>query len=273
MYKDVAKGTDSISIGASSVAKDAARWQCHWTIKKYNNKPDGVTEIDVPDEVVEFDGNVLTTVAINGMLNTLIGNALGFTTFSNANAWIGVGDGAASFGGGATVPTVAASDTDLTSVLSGTKAVSNAVNGTGSVVRLTVTGHGFGSPSTYTPVYIASVGGTTEANGYYTAFIVDANTLELQGTTFVHAYTSGGTAQQGNRLRKAMQATYPTTPSSGSTQFQSQFTGNDANFVWDEFGIFNGNLGSSTMLNHKGQSLGTKASGATWTITATITIS
>lgn len=266
--------TDEARLGTGFGEK--GKWHCHWTVKKYNDKSE-ITENDIPDEVVDFDGNVLCTTAINGMLNGLLGNALGFTAFNNANAWIAVGDGAATFGGAAAIPTVAATDTDLTSALEATtKTVSGAVSGTGSVVRLTVTAHGYGANSTYVNIFVTGVGGVAAANGYWTAFIVDANTLELQGTTFSGTYTSGGTTQRCNRARKPMQATFPSTPASGATQFQAQFGNNDANYTWDEFGIFNGNTGSgttNTMLNHKGQGLGTKASSAVWTVTATITIS
>ena len=43
-------------------------------------------------------------------------------------------------------------------------------------------------------VRIEGVGGTTEANGTWSANIIDSMTLQLNGTAFVNAYTSGGTA-------------------------------------------------------------------------------
>lgn len=264
---------DGAAVLAESPFHDAAKWKCVWTIKKYHNKPDGVTEDDVPDEVVKVDGNVLTTAAINGMMNALIGVALGFTTFANANAYLGVGDGAASYGGAAASPSTSAADTDLTSALEGsTKTITGAVNNGSGLVRLTITAHGYGSNGTYIPMYVTGVTGATQANGYWTGLIVDANTIDLQGSAFSSAYVSGGTSQRCNRLRKPMQATYPTGPTSGVLTFQSQFTGNDANWQWTEFGIFNAITSGATMLNHKAQSLGTKVAGATWTLQATITI-
>lgn len=44
---------------------------------------------------------------------------------------------------------------------------------------------------------IVGVGGTTEANGTWTITYVDAYNILLQGSTFVHAYTSGGTCKGG----------------------------------------------------------------------------
>lgn len=43
-------------------------------------------------------------------------------------------------------------------------------------------------------VNVTGVGGTTEANGSWLVHVVDATHIELQGSTFVNAYTSGGTA-------------------------------------------------------------------------------
>jgi hypothetical protein len=40
---------------------------------------------------------------------------------------------------------------------------------------------------------VAGVGGTTEANGTWTLTVVDATHVILQGSVYVHAYTSGGT--------------------------------------------------------------------------------
>jgi hypothetical protein len=72
----------------------------------------------------------------------------------------------------------------------GARAVSNAVDNGAGLVRLTVsatTSWATGDIKT-----IASVGGTTEANGTWTITVIDATTIDLQGSTFANAYTSGG---------------------------------------------------------------------------------
>lgn len=55
------------------------------------------------------------------------------------------------------------------------------------------------------------------------------------------------------------------------------FASADANFAWEEWGIDNGTIDGATvtapLLNRKVGALGTKASGSTWQLTATITIS
>jgi hypothetical protein len=73
-----------------------------------------------------------------------------------------------------------------------------------------------------------------------------------------------------NKLRKAMDTTYPTLAANVLT-FRSTFGTAEANFAWNEWGVFNGSSGG-TMLNRKVESLGTKTSAQSWQITATITL-
>jgi len=71
---------------------------------------------------------------------------------------------------------------------------------------------------------------------------------------------------------KAMDATYPTV--SGQTvTFRSTFGSSDANIAWEEFTIVNASSDSGTNLNRKVENHGTKASGDSWVISATVTIS
>ena len=73
-----------------------------------------------------------------------------------------------------------------------------------------------------------------------------------------------------NKLRKAMDATYPTRSTNVLT-FRSTFATGDANFAWNEWGVFNGSSGG-TMFNRKAESLGTKTSAQSWQITCTLTV-
>lgn len=74
-----------------------------------------------------------------------------------------------------------------------------------------------------------------------------------------------------NKMRKAMDATYPSGASNVIT-FRSTFATTDANWAWQEWGIFNASSGG-TMLSRKVESLGTKTSAQTWQFTATLTFS
>jgi hypothetical protein len=65
-----------------------------------------------PYDVVQAQDNVMVNGGINAMLTLLIGG--GGTSYATANARLGVGDGAGS------VPTAAATDTDLTAVTGAT---------------------------------------------------------------------------------------------------------------------------------------------------------
>lgn len=87
--------------------------------------------------------------------------------------------------------------------------------------------------------------------------------------------------QGGSKFRKVMDAGYPTHTTGTSTAarsaaFRMTASSSQANFAWQEFGIFNStstSAGAFRMLNRKVQSLGTKTSAATWQFTVTLTIS
>lgn len=72
-----------------------------------------------------------------------------------------------------------------------------------------------------------------------------------------------------NKLRKAMNSTYPSRATNVVT-FQSTFLESEANWAWNEWGIFNASS-SGTMLSRLVQSLGTKPNTEQWRLTATLT--
>jgi hypothetical protein len=65
--------------------------------------------------------------------------------------------------------------------------------------------------------------------------------------------------------------------SAQTVTFVATFGSSDANFAWEEWvidqGTADGTTGVAPALNRKVQSMGTKASGATWVFTVSITIS
>lgn len=89
-------------------------------------------------------------------------------------------------------------------------------------------------------------------------------------STTAFAVTQTNLQAATNLLRKAMDATYPTRSGNVLT-FRSTFTTAEANFAWQEWGVFNA-ASAGTMLNRKVESLGTKASTQSWQITVTNTI-
>jgi hypothetical protein len=70
--------------------------------------------------------------------------------------------------------------------------VTGAALGTGGVVRLAV--NDTSQARTGDTVTVAGVGGTTEANGTWPMTLIDATHIELVGSAFANAYTSGGSA-------------------------------------------------------------------------------
>ncbi len=73
-----------------------------------------------------------------------------------------------------------------------TIAVSGAAdNGSGAIRLTTATMTGLGIASNDL-LSVSGVGGTVEANGQWAVTVVNATHLDLQGSTFTHAYTSGG---------------------------------------------------------------------------------
>lgn len=72
----------------------------------------------------------------------------------------------------------------------GSVAITGAADNGAGLVRLTVASTAGWTTGDIKDV--ASVGGTTEANGTWTITVVDGTHIDLQGSTFANAYTSGG---------------------------------------------------------------------------------
>lgn len=90
------------------------------------------------------------------------------------------------------------------------------------------------------------------------------------------AFALGQTNLQGavvttDRIRKAMDATFPSR-AANVMSFRSTFATTEANFVWNEWAVFNAVADATgTMLNRSVANLGTKTSAAAWQLLATIT--
>ena len=74
-----------------------------------------------------------------------------------------------------------------------------------------------------------------------------------------------------NKFRNPMDGGFPTI-SSNVLVFQSTFATGNANFNWNEWGVFNNSSGG-TMLNRVQETLGTKASTQAWQFNVTLTVS
>ena len=74
-----------------------------------------------------------------------------------------------------------------------------------------------------------------------------------------------------NKTYKAMEVSYPSRAAQAVT-WRSVFSSADANYDWNEFVVDNGATALKT-LNRKVSAQGTKASGQTWTLDLSITLS
>lgn len=102
-------------------------------------------------------------------------------------------------------------------------------------------------------------------------FFTNANARLCVGDSTT-AYAAAQTDLQAvtNKLRKAMEATYPTRASNVLT-FRSLFGTSEANFAWEEWGVANASS-SGVLLNRKVETLGTKTSAQSWQLTVDITV-
>lgn len=85
--------------------------------------------------------------------------------------------------------------------------------------------------------------------------------------TFVASHTD---LQGASKFRQAMETSYPTRATNVLT-FRSLYATGNANFAWDEWGVFNA-AATGTMLNRKVEVLGTKTSAQSWQLTVDLTV-
>ncbi len=111
---------------------------------------------------------------------------------------------------------------------------------------------------------VTAQSGTAFSNANANLGVGDSNAAPAVAQTDLQAAT--------NKLRKAMNATYPNAPVNGLEQWQSDFTSAEANYSWQEFAVFNA-AAAGTMLNRSISNQGTKISGQTWRLTYSFTLS
>jgi len=109
---------------------------------------------------------------------------------------------------------------------------------------------------------LIGAGGTVFNNANSHIGVGDSSTAAAAAQTDLQAAT--------NKFREPMDSTFPSR-SGQVLPFKATFETTDANFAWNEWGVFN-NLSTGTMLNRKVQSFGTKTSADTWVATVTVTL-
>ena len=111
---------------------------------------------------------------------------------------------------------------------------------------------------------ICGAGGTAFNNANAYIGVGDSSTVAAATQTGIQAAT--------NRLNVVMDATYPLAAASQAEVWRSTFTSANGNFAWNEITVSNAN-DFTHALNRLVQTMGTKASGATWVASLTITLS
>jgi hypothetical protein len=103
--------------------------------------------------------------------------------------------------------------------------------------------------------------------GYAAAFMAFVTTPYLGVGDSSAAFDQAQTDLQSatHKLRKAMDGGYPTRVSATLT-FRATFGTTEANFAWNEVGIFDASAGG-TMYGRTPDALGTKTSAQTWQLT------
>jgi hypothetical protein len=127
------------------------------------------------------------------------------------------------------------------------------------------------------------IGNGTTTAGQELTFFNNANAaIGVGDSSTAAALTQTALQAATNRLYKAMDATYPLHTDSDSVAgardcvFRSTFATGDANWAWNEWGVFNSTThNTGRMLNRVASAglLGTKTSSATWVLTVTLTLS
>lgn len=121
------------------------------------------------------------------------------------------------------------------------------------------------------------LGNGTATAGQALTFFNNANAhLGVGDSTTAAAATQNDLVAATNKLRKAMDATYPQHTdglvlAAATVTFRSTFATGDANFAWQEWAVFNAASGGR-MLNRKVEALGTKTSAASWVLTVTLSL-
>ena len=111
---------------------------------------------------------------------------------------------------------------------------------------------------------LIGAGGTAYTTGNSYIGVGDSSTAAAADQT--------GLLASSNKDFQGMESGYP--PGTDQTvTWRAIWASAEGNFAWNEWTISNSNSDSGVNLNRKVASLGTKASGSSWTLTVTITVS
>jgi len=236
-------------IGAGLTLPEGGHWRPRWIVEKYADAE--AYRHGRPDEVLEVLGNKLLDEGIDELFDLLCGAAA--TAYSNANAYIGVGDGGLTAISGTSVTftngsaTVTGDGTSFSSQLAA-----------GDWIQLDADGVLYRVES-------------IEGNESLTLEHVYAETGGTGAGSFLSP-TETGLAAASNKLYQGMDDGYPTSGSDQKATWRATFGASEANFQWNEITVANGDSDSADNLNRLVQNVGTKASPGVWTVSLEVSL-
>lgn len=240
----------------------------HYRINLQLNKCMGEVAVCTADQAYEVrqdHTNLLTTAGAQALWNGLSTAGLA-TPFNTTNAQLAVGDGTTA---------AAVGDTDLGAAAGTSVAVSGATNAAPIVLTTAAQSWTVGSV-----IVCSGIGGNTAANGTFELSAVSGTSATLLNSTGNGAYTAGGTCSPINKYRQQANGAGSAVVSTNQIVYVATFGTTNADFAWQEWGLTTGAAATNkqaaappTLFNHKIVSLGTKTSSASWTLTATLSLS
>lgn len=124
-----------------------------------------------------------------------------------------------------------------------------------------------------------AINGGTATAGQAKTFLTNGNAAIGVGDSATAAVaTQNDLVAASNKLRKACDLGFPehtdgTASANNTIRFRSTFDTTQANFAWNEAGVFNSpTAATGRMLNRKVQAMGTKTNTASWQITFDISV-
>jgi hypothetical protein len=238
---------------------ERGNWNCKWALEKrlgdinvYNTAEGRAAFLDAvkPYEVIEGKDNCLLNTGIDEMWDLVTGVVSGADhIFDNSHAQIGVGNSGLS----ALTGTITFTNGSLTVTGSGSAFTTEVAAGDKIQLDADGTLAKVASVETNTSLTLSELYNDTGGAG--ASSLISPTETDLAG---------------GSKTYKGMEATFPTSTTQKIT-LKSSFGSSDANYEWKEWVVKQST--SAKCLNRKVSAMGTKASGSTWTLEVTITLS
>ena len=240
--------------------KEIASWHCKYKVEKRRGDIDACLspaqrsaflETVKPYEVIKGRDNCLLNTGVDEIWDLITGAVSGAShIFDNTHAQIGVGNG------GLTALTGTITFTNGSATVTGSGSAFTTELAAGDFIQLDADASlkKIASIATDTSLTLDNLYNDTGGAGGAASTIKPTET-DLAGAS---------------KTYKGMEATFPTSTSQKVT-FKSSFGSAEANYAWSEWVVKQST--SAKCINRKVDSMGTKASGSTWTLEVEVSLS